>query len=67
MLELAVVWIFLERRNRDSIVKLGTKRVDCIVNYYDIAERHVLEDPQVFNVNIVGRLNALVSVKSMLD
>lgn len=45
MLELAVVWIFLERRNRDSIVKLGTKRVNCIVNYYDIAERHVFEDP----------------------
>ena len=67
MLELCVIWILFERRYRYSIVKLFAKRINSVVNNDNVAERYISEDAQVLNVNVISCLNALVSVKAVLN
>ncbi len=67
MFELCIVWILFERRYWDSIVQLLAKRVNRVVNYYNVAERHVPEDAEVLDVDVVRSLDALVPIKAVLN
>lgn len=67
MLEFVIFGVLLEGRHRNAIVKLSAERVHCIIHNNDVFERDILENGQIFNVHIVSRLNARVSVIPMLN
>jgi hypothetical protein len=62
-----VLYILLEWSNRNPVIQLLTKRVDGIIDENDVRERHISEDAQIFDVDVVSRLDALVSVEAVLD
>ena len=51
----------------DTIVQLVSKGYDRIVNNYNIFEVTVLNDTKIFHVNSVAWINAMLTIKSMLD
>jgi hypothetical protein len=66
MHKLYILHILFTRCNRNPIIQLLTKGADCIINEYDVGEGNISEDAQIFDVNVVCRLDALVSVEPML-
>lgn len=52
---------------RDAIIHLVGKRYDRVVNYYYIFQITISYDSQIFNVYPMDRVDAMLSVKSMLD
>jgi hypothetical protein len=64
--ELLVTWVFLERRDWDSVINLVSKGVDSIVHDENVLQVNVLEDAQVFHVNVLLQ-DAVWSVEAVLD
>ena len=67
MFKLFIIRILFKRCYWDAVVQLFAERVDCIVDYNYVTERHVPEDAEVFDVDVVCGLDALVSVEAVLD
>lgn len=65
-LEFYIFLIIFKRRDRNSICELSTKRVYSIINYYGIFEWAVSQYSQIFDINIICRLNAMISIQPML-
>lgn len=65
--EFNVILIIFERDDGDAVRKLVAERVDCIVNYNQILEIPIFEDPQILDVDPIFSWNALVSVQTVLD
>jgi hypothetical protein len=60
--KLSVLYIIFEWDDRDAIRKLRAEGVNSIVNQNHILHFSVPEDAEVFDVNIISSLNAVVSV-----
>jgi len=64
--KLFIVRILFKRCYWYAVVQLFAKRVDCIVDYDYVTKRHVPEDAEVFDVDVIRSLDALVSVEAVL-
>ena len=67
VLELAVLLVLLERRDGNPVVQLRPERVHRVVHDDQVLQVPVPENPQVLYVHLVVRLDAAVSVESVLD
>lgn len=52
---------------RDTIVKLKCERQDGIVNQYNVLDISIPNDPQVFHINAIDRIDTVLTIQSVLD
>jgi hypothetical protein len=65
--EFFVGLIIIERYDRNSIIQLIAEGIDSIVDYDEVFQITIRDNPQILNVNTLFCSNAVVSVKSVLD
>jgi len=67
MHQLFITLIFIERNNRDSIVKLVAERVDSIVNYNQIFQLPVCYDSEIFDIDPFFCPDAMITIETVLN
>lgn len=65
--KLSVFFVIFERSDGNPVRKLRAERVNSIVNDDHVLHLPVFEYSQIFDINIVCRLDAVVSVHTVLD